>query len=210
MLGNDRMETASTEVTWIHRRNDIQKSICRSHQYFVDFESRIHVLVELMSYFPRGLTFQNQCNFHELSTWNFDVESMANRRRCFIWACCHEIPVELIKYAPDRIHEQIDKIYNNMAETGDIPKEVTYRILKPLQKPNKAKGSSSNLGPIILLSSLCKILAACITNRIKDKLEAETLLSQAAYRPNRSTTGHVFTSKLIMKELSQQEMNTLI
>ena len=35
---------------------------------------------------------------------------------------CDEIPVELIKYAPDRINEQIAKIYNNVAEAGDIPK----------------------------------------------------------------------------------------
>ena len=73
---------------------------------------------------------------------------------------CDEIPVELIKYEPDKIHEQIAKIYNNMAETGDIPKEVTYCILKSHQKPNKAKGPPSNLRPIILLSSLRKILAA--------------------------------------------------
>ena len=32
---------------------------------------------------------------------------------------CDKIPVELIKYAPERMHEQIAKIYN-MAETGDI------------------------------------------------------------------------------------------
>ena len=76
---------------------------------------------------------------------------------------CDEIPVELVKYAPDRIHEQIAKIYSNMAETGNIPKEVTYGILKPLQKPNNVKGPLSNLGPIILLSSLRKIFAACIT-----------------------------------------------
>ena len=60
-----------------------------------------------------------------------------------------------------------------MAEIGDIPKEVTYGILKPLQKPNKAKGLPSNLRPIILLSSLRKILVACVTNRIKDRLEAK-------------------------------------
>ena len=67
------------------------------------------------------------------------------------------------QYAPDkRIHE----------ETGDIPKEVTNGILKALQKPNKAKGMPSNLRPIILLSSLHKIPAACFTNRIKDRLEA--------------------------------------
>ena len=87
-----------------------------------------------------------------------------------------------------------------MAETGDIPKEVTYGILKPLQKPNKAKGPPSNLRQIILLSSLRKILVACVTNRIKDRLEAEISPSQAAYRPNRSTTEHIFTSKLIIKK----------
>ena len=82
---------------------------------------------------------------------------------------CDEIPVELIKYAPDRINEQIAKIYNNMAETGDIPKEVMYGILKPLQKPNKANGPPSNLRPIILLCSLHKILAPCITKRINER-----------------------------------------
>ena len=32
---------------------------------------------------------------------------------------CDKIPFELIKYAPDRIHEQIAKIYKNMAETKE-------------------------------------------------------------------------------------------
>ena len=78
-----------------------------------------------------------------------------------------------------------------MAETGNIQKEVTHGILKPLEKPNKAKGSPSNLRPIILLSSLRKILAACITNRIKDRLKAEIPLLQAAYRPTYSLhAGH--------------------
>ena len=113
---------------------------------------------------------------------------------------CDEIPVQPVKYAQDRIHEQIAKIYNNMAETGDIPNKVTYGALKPLQKPNKTKGSPSNLRPIILLSSIRKILAACITNRIKDRLKAEIPPSQAAYRPKRSTTEHVFTSKLIIEK----------
>ena len=112
---------------------------------------------------------------------------------------CDKIPVKLIKYAPDRIHEQIAKIYNNTAETRDIPKEVTYGTLKPLQKPNKAKGPPSKLRPIIQLSSLRKIRAACITNRIKDRLETEIPPSQAAYKPNRSITEHVFTSKLIIE-----------
>ena len=43
MLGNDTMETASTEVMPIRRRNDIEKSTWGSYRYFADFESRIHV-----------------------------------------------------------------------------------------------------------------------------------------------------------------------
>ena len=58
---------------------------------------------------------------------------------------CDEIPFELIKYAPDRIHEQIGKLYNSMAETGKIQKEVTYGILKPLQKQSKRSAVKSEI-----------------------------------------------------------------
>ena len=70
MLENDRMETASTEVTSIWRRNDIEKSTWRTHRYFVDFESRIHV----------EISASNRChNFHVNSSVKMDVISMKNR-----------------------------------------------------------------------------------------------------------------------------------
>ena len=77
---------------------------------------------------------------------------------------------------------------------------LTHGILKPLEKPNKAKGPPSNLRTIILISSLRKTLAACITNRIRDRVEAQIPPSEAAYRLNRSTTEHIFTSKLIIEK----------
>ena len=86
---------------------------------------------------------------------------------------CDEIPFELTKYAPETINEQIAEINNTMVETGDTPKEITYGILKPVQKSNKAKDPASNLRLIILLSSFRKIFAACIISRIKDRLDAE-------------------------------------
>ena len=85
-----------------------------------------------------------------------------------------------------------------MAETGNIQKEVTHGLFKPLEKPNKAKGQPSNLRPIILLSFLRKILAACIPNRIKDRLKVEMPPLQAAYRPNRSTTARNESDHLIV------------
>ena len=66
MLENDRMETASTEVTSIRRRSDSEKSTWRTHQYFVDFESRIHV----------EISTSNRChNFHVDSPFQIDVIS---------------------------------------------------------------------------------------------------------------------------------------
>ena len=41
--------------------------------------------IESMSQFPHGFAFQNWCDFHELSTWNFNVESMESRRGCVHW-----------------------------------------------------------------------------------------------------------------------------
>ena len=60
------METVSTEVTSIRRQNDIEKSTWRTHWYFVDFESRIHV----------GMSTSNRChNFHVDSPFKIDVIS---------------------------------------------------------------------------------------------------------------------------------------
>ena len=66
MLGNNTMETASTEVTSIRRRNNVKKSTWRTHRYFVDFESRIHV----------EISTSNRChNFHVDSPFKIDVIS---------------------------------------------------------------------------------------------------------------------------------------
>ena len=60
------METASTEVTSIRRRNDIEISTWRTHRYFVDFESQIHVEISM----------SNQChNFYVDLPLKIDVIS---------------------------------------------------------------------------------------------------------------------------------------
>ena len=66
MLEIVRMKIASTEVTQIRRRNDIEKSTCRTHRYFVDFACQIHV--EILT--------SNWChNFHVGSPYKINVIS---------------------------------------------------------------------------------------------------------------------------------------
>ena len=78
MLGNNTMETASTGVTSILRRNNVEKSTWRTHRYIVDFESRINVEIstsnrchnfhvnsplkidEISTNFPRGISTLNR------------------------------------------------------------------------------------------------------------------------------------------------------
>ena len=58
------METASTEIASIRRRNHIEKSTWTIDQYFVNFENRIHV----------DISTANRChNFHVDSRFKIDV-----------------------------------------------------------------------------------------------------------------------------------------
>ena len=110
-----------------------------------------------------------------------------------------QINVELIKYSPEVVYEKIAAIHNDIAATGKHPNEIAHGILRALKKPGKPKEPTSNLRPIILLFVLGKILAVCIMKRINSRLDSAIPMSQAAYRKNRSTTEHVFATRLIIE-----------
>ena len=81
MLGSDRMETENTEATSNRRRNDIEKSTWKTHQYFVDFENQVqryhnfHVVSpfkidKILTNFPRGISTSNRWHIDEdVSIW---------------------------------------------------------------------------------------------------------------------------------------------
>ena len=73
MLGNYPMKTASTEITSLRRRNDLEKLTWRIHRYFADFDSGIHI----------EISTSNRChNFHVDSPFKIDIIS-ANLPRGF-------------------------------------------------------------------------------------------------------------------------------
>ena len=61
-----------------HRKIHVENSSI-FRRFWKSNPRRIDVIIS------HGFAFRNRCSFHELSTWNFDVESMANRRRCVHW-----------------------------------------------------------------------------------------------------------------------------
>ena len=94
------------------------------------------------------------------------IKSLKNNKS----AGCDLLRSEHLKNAPEIIHEHIADLLNNVAETGEFPKEIKLGLLTPLQKPGKPKGPPENLRPIILLSILRKILAICVIRRIDSRV----------------------------------------
>ena len=78
------------------------------------------------------------------------------------------------------------------------PTEFTLGIITPIQKPGKPKGPVQNVLPIMLLSMIRKVLAICMKKLIVDKLNVELPPFQAACRAGRSTTEHVFATKVLV------------
>ena len=111
---------------------------------------------------------------------------------------CDKLRAEHLKYAPSEIKEEIVLLLNTIAETGEYPNEIKLGQLTPLQKPGKPKGPPENLRPVILLSTLRKILAICLIERISNRLHEKIIpVTQTAYTSNRSTTELVFTFKVL-------------
>ena len=92
------------------------------------------------------------------------VHKMKNNRSPSI----NQVKVELIKYAPNCIHGFIAEIYNEVAKTGIYPSELNDGVLCPLQKSELKIGQLENLRPIILHSTLRKILSIIMMKRIKE------------------------------------------
>ena len=102
------------------------------------------------------------------------------------------INAEYIKYAPPPVHNQIAKILNEVARTGNYPEEMDTGILIPLPKPGcKVTKTNLQLRPIILLSILRKITTICLIRRIWERLSPCIPKDQAAYQAGRSTNKYM-------------------
>ena len=137
------------------------------------------------------------------------VTSLSNNKS----AGSDQLKAELLKHSPEEIFIEIAAILNEIARTGNFPKEVKEGILVPLPKPGKKQGPPQNLRPIILLSILRKILAIIMIRRTSSRLNETIPITQAAYRAGRNTTEHVFTLKLLAEKAitsSEYEIHILL
>ena len=114
----------------------------------------------------------------------------------------------MTKYGPFTLFETIKEILNEAFEK-EIELELGECILVALQKPGKTLLPTC-LRPVILLPLLRKILSNIVLRRIQPKVGQFLSDSQAAYRPNRSTSDIVWAYKWIIATTQISQLNIYI
>ena len=112
------------------------------------------------------------------------------------------INIELIKYAPQIVHDEIKNILNDAFE-NNTNINIGDGILLPIPKPKKTKGPVTNLRPITLLESIRKILSKILINRSDDQVDQYISLSQSAYRKHRSTSDIIWSYRWIIAKVQE-------
>jgi len=107
------------------------------------------------------------------------------------------MPAECLKYAPSSVHQQMAIIYNSAIETNTQLDGIGCGSLIPLQKPGKAKGPVSHLRPIVLLTTLRKVLSLVALRRINGYVTDFVSPTQSGFRPGRSTSDVVWSYRWI-------------
>ena len=122
-----------------------------------------------------------------------------------------QIQVEMIKYGPPILIQEIQKALNNIFTEHQDHVNINKSILIPAQKPNKKKGPIPHLRAINLLNTIRKIMSSITLKRINPKIDSYLSQSQAAYRKGRSTTDIVWAHRFIVaKTQKYQELEIYI
>ena len=114
--------------------------------------------------------------------------------------------IEMIKYGPESLFDEIAVILNNIFEHNDDHPRLGVGILQPIPKPNKPQGPAKNLRPVTLLEIIRKILSKIVMNRVNNKINSHLDQSQSAYRKGRATTDIVWAYRWIAAKTQKEEL----
>ena len=116
------------------------------------------------------------------------------------------ISTKLVKYAPAGVHVFIQKLSNHVLKNHKVL-DIGRGSLCPLRKSGKPKGPVKNLGAVILLSMLRKIISIILLKRVKLKYEDYISQSQSAYRSKCSTCNVVGVSPSVDNYKNSENKN---
>ena len=120
------------------------------------------------------------------------------------------INIELIKYAPEEVHQEISEILNGILETNNEEVKLGTGVLLSLPKPKKTQGPVENLQPRTLFETIRNIISKIFMNRTEDKINRCVAQSQSRYRKSRSTADIIWAHKWIIVETQIQEITIYV
>ena len=107
-----------------------------------------------------------------------------------------------MKHLPDSSLSVLLKTFNDIWETGDVPKSWKEATIIPIPKPGKDNTNPNNYRPIALTSCICKTLERMINERLVWYLEKNNIITefQSGFRHQRSTNDHLVRLETFIRE----------
>lgn len=118
-----------------------------------------------------------------------------------------EIPYEFLKNLPDNWIVYLEKLFNRVMESEEIPRLWSQTNTVMIFKKGD-RFIHSNYWPIALLNCLLKLFTQILSRRVTNWIENEKLIpeSQAGFREGRGCIDHIFTlNAMIQNRLSMEK-----
>ena len=113
-----------------------------------------------------------------------------------------DIHYQFLKHLPDTSLSVLLKTFNDIWETGNVPKSWKEATVIPIPKPGKDNTNPNNYRPIALTSCICKTLERMINERLVWYLEKNNIITefQSGFRHQRSTNDHLVRLETFIRE----------
>jgi hypothetical protein len=105
----------------------------------------------------------------------------------------------LYKYADDKFHSRLLKLFNNIYKNEQIPNEWKRSIIVPIYKKGD-KRKPENYRGITLLNTCYKIFSKILDGKMKNITEDFLLECQNGFRKGRSYIVSAFCMKLLIEK----------
>ena len=113
-----------------------------------------------------------------------------------------DIHYQFLKHLPDSSLSVLLKTFNDIWETGNVPKSWKEATIIPVPKPGKDNTNPNNYRPIALTSRICKTLERMINERLVWYLETNNIITefQNGFRHQRNTNDHLVRLETFIRE----------
>lgn len=129
------------------------------------------------------------------------IKSLGNDKR----GGSDNIEAELLKLGESDISEWMTRLFNEVLATTTVPSQWKSSIIVLLHKKGD-KCNINNWRPISLISTIYKVFAKCLLNRLKPILESNQPPEQAAFRRGFSTIDHLHSINQLLEKSREYQI----